>query len=376
MWNFYLNTEVCFGSNTILGGDVSVLNEKLKEMKIEKALLVIDPIFVSNQICDLLTKTIDAKTVVFSQVTPNPTLDEVTLATNLAKENDCQAVVGFGGGSSLDIAKVVASHFFATNELEEYFYGKSKYSEKCLPLILVPTTSGTGSEVTFVSVLTNTKTHEKIPMGHKNFSAKYAIVDPTLTTSMPKTVTANSGMDVLSHSLEAFYSINHQPTTDALALHSAGLVFDFLERAYADGNDLEAREKMSEASVVAGLAFALPKTAGAHACSYPLTTVYKMPHGEACSFTQSEFVRINAKVENGRLNTFAKKLGFKDAYAMADKIDQMKKTFGMKMTCKQANIEQKDLKELSKLCQHPNLTLNPVKMNEQDVYEMFMRIYD
>ena len=159
------------------------------------------------------------------------------------------------------------------------------------------------------------------------------LIDPTLTLSVPPKVTASTGMDVLPHALEGFWSKNHLPICDALALHAADLVLRFLPQAYHHGEDIVAREKMCEAAVIAGLAFSLPKTAASHACSFPLTSIYGLPHGEACAFTLGALCRINSKAENGRLNIFAKKLGLTDAEELAIQIDMLKKTWDSHAHC-------------------------------------------
>ena len=188
---------------------------------------------------------------------------------------------------------------------------------------------------------------------------------------MPKAVTASCGIDVLCHAVEGFWSRNHQPICDALALHATRLVFQYLERAYNDPKDAEAREKMSEASVIAGLAFTLPKTTASHACSFPLTNWYHIPHGEACGLTLDHFCRINRPVENYRLDAFCRQLGFADADAMADEILALKKRLGLRCDLKDLHLtaEQKD--QLAQASLHPNILNNPVTITKEMLLEMY-----
>ena len=130
---------------------------------------------------------------------------------------------------------------------------------------------------------------------------------------------------------------------------------------------------MAEASLIAGLAFGLPKTTGSHACSFPLTSVYHIPHGEACAFTLDAFVRING-AKDEKINTFAKKLGFKDYNEMADKILAMKKEMGLKTTLEEAGIKLEDVDKLAELSQHPNMLNNPVKMSLDDIKNLYLSL--
>ena len=151
---------------------------------------------------------------------------------------------------------------------------------------------------------------------------KVAIVDPKLTLTVPPKVTASTGLDVLAHALESVWSVLHQPICESCSVHATKLVFEWLYKAYSESDNLEAREKMAEASIVAGVAFSNPRTAGSHACSFPLTNLYGVPHGEACAMTLDFFTRFNTEAENGRLNKFARDCGFSDAYDMAIWMDK------------------------------------------------------
>lgn len=369
-WKYYQPVTIIFGTNKI-----NSLYEILSEYNLKNGLLISDPFFVksglSNKILELSKGLI---THIFSDITPNPTVENVDSCCNTIKSNNIQFLVALGGGSSLDCAKAASSLCFTKDSIRDYMINGKTFEDKSLPIIAIPTTSGTGSEVTCVSVISDHKNNIKSPIVHTNFYPKIAIIDPALTLTVPPYITASTGFDVLAHALEGFWSKNHQPICDALSIHAAKLVFENLYEAYKDGSNLEAREKLSEASVIAGLAFALPKTAGSHACSYPLTNIYNIPHGEACAFTLDLFTRINAEAEGGRLHYFAKQIGFDNAYQMADRILELKKMMNMKITLKDANIKEEDLDLLSSLCMHPNMLNNPVSMNPKSIKKMFLSI--
>ena len=155
---------------------------------------------------------------------------------------------------------------------------------------------------------------------------KIAVIDPVLTLTVPPQITASTGLDVLSHAIESYWATLNQPICSACSVYAARLVFEYLERSYNHPDDLLAREKMAEASIVAGVAFSHPRTTGSHACSFPLTNIYGVPHGEACAFTLDYFVKFNAKHadEDGRITAFARDCGFDTPDDMADEIAAMK----------------------------------------------------
>ena len=366
-WLYSQPVKIYFGT-----GKVKSLGKILTDLGLQDGLLVSDPIFFKNGLAAaIIDYSQGALTDVFADIIPNPTVQNVDDCAALIRRNNLRFAVALGGGSSLDCAKAACSVCKTNYAAAEFHSGKRKIENGAIPLIAIPTTAGTGSEVTPVAVLSDPARGIKAPLMSDNFYPKCAIIDPELTLTIPPAVTASTGMDVLAHALEGFWSKGHQPICDAMALHAARLVFEYLLLAYRDGNNLEAREKMCEASVMAGLAFALPKTAGSHACSFPLTNLYHLPHGEACAFTLDSFARINAEAEGGRLHGFAKMAGFKDAFAMAERIREMKKAMHMKITLRDAGIPEDRLEELAGLSQHPNMLNNPVPMNLQKILEMY-----
>ncbi|MGP7819708.1 iron-containing alcohol dehydrogenase family protein [Niallia sp. 01092] len=366
-WLYKQPVKVIFGVDKIKD-----LYSILNNLHYKNGLLVCGPTFAQNGTVEkILDYSKGLITKVFSDIVPNPTVDNVDNCAEMIRENNLEFVLALGGGSVIDCAKAVASLCKTEDSIVLYHNQEKKFGDKHLPLIAVPTTSGSGSEVTAVSVVTNPYISKKAPLACDNFYPAYAIIDPALTLTVPKQITASTGLDVLAHALEGFWSKDHQPICDAMALHAAKLVFDYLEKAYKNGKDIEARAKMSEASLIAGLAFGLPKTTGSHACSFPLTNIYKISHGEACAFTLDYFTRINAEVENGRVNHFARQLGFKDAYDMADGIKQLKLSMNMKVSLEDAGIKEEEIKKLVALCMHPNLFNNPVKMEKEDLIDMF-----
>lgn len=215
----------------------------------------------------------------YLEIDSEPTDTFVDEALLLLKKNHCDLIVAIGGGSCIDTAKAVA--VLATNggEISEYMGQKRIASKSPLPLIAIPTTAGTGSEATDVTVITNSRTDVKMMIKQRAFLPEVAIVDPLLTISSPKKVTAATGVDALTHAIEAYISRRAHPFTNNLALSSIKLIFNYIERAYENGEDIEAREKMSLGALEAGIAFSNASVCLVHGMSRPLGALFHVPHG-------------------------------------------------------------------------------------------------
>lgn len=366
-WKYSQPVEIIFGDNKI-----QELVNILRERSYKKAIIITTNHFVKNGLVKDLIKDSQGTIIdYFNEVEKNPTVENVNQCSRKIKEVEADCVVALGGGSIMDCAKAAATLALTDDKIEKYHGTKEQIPKKHIPLIAIPTTSGTGSEVTCVSVLTNKETGKKLPIASEGFYPNLAIIDPALTYSMPPYITAVTGIDALCHSLEAFWSKNHQPICDALALYSCELIFKYLYKAFSNPSDKIARQKMSEASLIAGLAFSIPKTTSSHACSYPLTNIYNIPHGEACGLTIDYFARINKDVEDGRLDDFARKLGFKDTDHMADEIYELKIKMGLRVDLKDFDLDDNKIQELVKLSKHPNLDNNPVHITENTLQKMY-----
>ncbi len=363
-WYYTQPVDIIFGT-----GKVKEIKELANKLNSNKGLLVSDPFFLTTGLAERIKNDSEGKIGdIFSNVSPNPDVSEVDKCADVIRSGGFDFVVALGGGSALDLAKAAATIALTDDSIKKYHGTGIAISEEHLPIIAVPTTAGTGSEVTCVSVLTDHSNGKKSPIVSNGFYPSLAIIDPELTYSMPPYITASTGIDVLSHALEGYWSKGNQPICDACAVHALDLVFKYLYRAYIDGDDIEAREKMCEASLIAGLAFTLPKTTSSHACSFPLTNIYKIPHGEACGLTLDYFARIN---DSDRVKDLAVKLGFDTVYEMADAILALKKSLGLRTDLKDLNLTDEQVDEIVKISRHPNLYNNPVEITDEMLYEMY-----
>ena len=266
----------------------------------------------------------------------------------------------------MDTAKFAAAVAPNEGEALDYYEGRRSFDAKSrLAILAVPTTAGTGSEVTQVSVVSHGK--EKKTINNPAFMPTAAIVDPLLSIGVPPRTTMCTGLDAMAHALEGYWSKNHQPIPDLTAIQAVRLILENLEKAYRHGDDREARGNMALAALMGGLSFALPKTAASHACSYPLSEDYHLPHGEACAFTLDSFVRINA---DERLELLCRRVGLSGTEELAQKIADLKKLAGLRSRL--SDLGEVDLDKLAHDCAvHGLMANNPVKMDEAALRAMF-----
>ncbi|MBR4555698.1 MAG: iron-containing alcohol dehydrogenase [Ruminococcus sp.] len=360
-WFYSQPVDIYFGR-----GKTEILPELLKGFS--KPVIVCDSFFEGTGVLERIRRLTGAAAV-YSDISPNPDVSEVNRCSELLRKAGADVIAAVGGGSAIDTAKAAS---LTAEDISEYHGTGKAVPGTHLPVIAVPTTAGTGSEVTCVSVLTDRSTGRKAPINSDSFYPAAAVIDPELTLTVPPAVTASTGIDVLCHAIEGYWSIGHQPICDALAVHAASLVLDHLPRAVSAPDDINAREKLAEASVIAGLAFTLPKTTGAHACSFPLTAIWGIPHGEACALTLDSFIRINA--EDPHTGSLARKLGFGDPQLLADHIAELKKRIGLRMDLADLRLNEEQIRELVQKSRHPNLLNNPVEVTDGMLYEMYKRL--
>lgn len=373
-WEFNLPVKLVFGS-----GKRSDLAKYIDEIGGSRGVLVCGNSFCKNGVADEFLRLGGGKIVeIFSDIRPNPTTDNVNDCVRLMREVDADFAVALGGGSPMDCCKAACAIVRGDDNIEPYHsLGKSISAKEAIPMIAVTTTSGTASEVTNISVLTDINKNLKQPMNDPAMYPKIAVIDPELTLTVPPQVTASTGLDVLSHAIESYWSTLNQPICSACSIYAARLVFEWLEKAYTEPENLTAREKMAEASIVAGVAFSHPRTTGSHACSFPLTNIYGIPHGEACAFTLDYFVKFNAKHadSDGRLDALAKDCGFDSAYEMADEISAMKKRMGMRSRLSEIGCtSDEQIAELTKKSMSMLMKRNPIELSESDIGEMYNKL--
>lgn len=271
-------TEIHFGLETIQN-----LPQIIKQLGGSKPLVVIDPGLKNGGLDIKITAPLDDSGIaytVYDSVDPEPGLRLADQGTEIARINSCNCVVGVGGGSAMDVAKAIAILLTNGGKAVDYL-GLGKIKKPGVPKIMVPTSAGTGAEVTFTAVFINEETGSKAGMNGDPLYPDAAILDPTLTVSLPPHVTATTGIDALTHALEAYTSIQAHPVSEMYSLEAIDLICTNIRSAFADGRNIEARSNMLLGSLLGGKALATAGVGLVHAMAYPLGGMFGIPHGLA-----------------------------------------------------------------------------------------------
>ena len=316
--------------------------------------------------------------VVFDRVTPDPSIELACEASREAKEFRANVVVGMGGGSPLDSAKIVSAALGNSQEVES-FLGMDKVPRPGVPLIAIPTTAGTGSEVTNISILTDGVAQMKVAVVSDHLVPRVALLMPEATMGMPSHVTAATGMDALCHAAESYLSVRRNPYSDALALKALRLIGTHLVRAHRTPVDLPAREGMQMAALLAGLSFTNSSVTAVHAFSYPLGGVFHVPHGLANSLMVESVFRHNASATGERMADLAEALvGVRDPGALLGGIRKLRMDLALPLSLREMGIPESAIPEMAKSVMGVTrlLSVNPAPILLEDAIRIFREAYE
>jgi alcohol dehydrogenase len=256
----------------------------LEQKKTKRVLLVTDQNITKLGLTQPLLKALEIAqitTTVFDETVPNPTIDNIEAALKLFYANRCEAIIAFGGGSPMDCAKGVGARVAKPNHTIPQLRGNLKILKQIPLLIAIPTTAGTGSETTVAAVVSNPLTHEKYSLNDPSLIPQYAVLDPVITFNLPPHITSTTGIDALTHAVEAYIGQSNTPETRQMARDAVKLISENLYQAYTHGSDLAARSNMLKASFYAGVAFTRAYVGYVHAIAHTLGGFYSVPHGLA-----------------------------------------------------------------------------------------------
>lgn len=296
-FKFYMPKLTLIGVNAL-----EKLSGELVKLNCKKALVVTDSYMAKSDIIQLIQGTLNAggvKMEVYDGVEPNPKLSQVKAGTYQFVEQHCDALVSLGGGSPHDCAKAI-KYAVIRNE---------KFNQKTIPLIAINTTAGTASEITNCAVITDDESHHKVPILDADIIPDIAVDDPMLMMKMPKSLTAATGMDALTHALEAYVATGSNPITRSAAMKAIALIDQYLYLAYCSGDNVEARNGMVYAEYLAGMAFSNAGLGLVHAMAHQLGGLYNLPHG-VCNALLLPYVMVfNLKTVSNHYGDIAKNLG-------------------------------------------------------------------
>lgn len=382
-FTYYAPTEVFFGC-----GKINEVADIVKRYG-NKVLLVTgsgsSSIESSKKVKEML-EAAGIQVAHFSGVKPNPTTDQVTAGADMVKELGAQVVIGLGGGSAMDTAKAIAVEAVHPGSAWDYNCHTDGPTKSTLPIIAIGTTAGTGSQVTQCGVITRTQNKDKSAIWHRNIFPKAAIVDPELTKSMPKAVTAQTGFDAFCHNFEAYLSVNASPLVETMALEAINIIAKYLPKALEDGADMEARSQMSWADTLGGLTnsnagvtlpHGLGMQVGGHcpqvthgqalAAFYPAFTRY------TCQSAVEKFAAVgrifNQELENETDETAAQKC--------CEEINDFLKKIGLWINYKELGVSMEDIREIADCGQVLGDYLkNPRVASIEEMYQLLTESYE
>lgn len=375
--NWSYPTAVRFGA-----GRISEIADACAAAGITKPLLVTDKgladLPITQSTLDLL-EAAGLGRAMFSDVDPNPNEKNVEAGLAMYREGGFDGVIAFGGGSGLDLGKTLAFMAGQTRPLWDFEDIGDWWTRAdpagIHPIVAVPTTAGTGSEVGRAGVITNSVTHEKKIIFHPLMLPKVVICDPELTVGMPKFITAGTGLDAFAHCVEAFCSPHYHPMSQGMALEGMRLVKDYLPRAYADGTDLEARAHMMSAAAMGATAF--QKGLGAiHALSHPIGAHHHTHHGTTNAVCMPAVLQFNRPAAEGVLTQAAAYLGIEGGFdGFAAYVDNLNESLGIPKTLTELGVSNPDLDVLVRdALNDPSTGGNPVEMTPENTRALFEAI--
>lgn len=375
--NWSYPTAIKFGA-----GRIKELAEACAAAGITKPLLVTDKGLAGLPVTQGTLDILEAAGLgrgIFSDVDPNPNEKNLDAGVAAYKAGGHDGVIAFGGGSGLDLGKMVAFMAGQTRPVWDFEDIGDRWTradaDAIAPIIAVPTTAGTGSEVGRASVITNSETHAKKIIFHPKVLPSVVICDPELTVGMPKFITAGTGLDAFAHCVEAFSSPHYHPMSQGIAIEGMKLVIENLPRAYADGSDLEARANMMSAAAMGATAF--QKGLGAiHALSHPVGAIFGTHHGTTNAVCMPAVLRFNASVISSRFDQVAGYLGIEGGFAgFQDFVQEFNDSFDIPRKLSDMGVSADRLDDLvAGAVIDPSCGGNPVELNADNLRQLFLDV--
>lgn len=371
--------------NLLGRGCLAEAKDPIKSLGAKKAFIVTDKFLTSNgtvkRVTDLLDE-IRVRYVVYNEVKQNPTVTNVKNGLEILKKEQCDIVITVGGGSPQDCGKAIA--ILATNGgVTKDYEGINKTTSKCLPIVAITTTAGTSAEVTINYVITDEERLVKMIMVDKNSLATITVNDPELMLSKPSALTAATGMDALTHAVEAIVAKGAYDVTNSTALYAIKQIFEFLPRAVKDGSDLEAREQMCYACFLNGIAFSNAGLGNVHAMAHQLGGLYDLPHGVCNAMLLPIVEEENAKGAEAKFRPIAEVIGM-DVKEKTDKecvdfviskIKALSEEVGIPKSLKEIGVDNPDFDKLAEYAMRDACAgANPIFFSKEKLIELFKKI--
>jgi alcohol dehydrogenase len=375
--------EILFGL-----GVIGELGNRAKALGAANAMIITDEGVAGAGILGRVVGILEKSGIVyrvFDKVEKEPSVENVELAFKEASGDSCRAIIGLGGGSSIDVSKMVAVLLKHGGNLRDYL-GIDKVPGRGVPTILIPTTAGTGSEVSKYAIFDNRQAKTKLGAASSHLIADLAVVDPEMTISMPPCVTASTGADAFIHAVEGYISTKATPLSDLLALEAVRIIYENLPAAFADGQNIPARYQMAYGSMLGGIVLNLASASASHALAYPIGSEYHVPHGVGCMLTFLEVMEYFAMADIPKFTRMAQVMGVKTEsmsprQAAQQAVEEMRKLVDyieIPHKLSAINMDRNLIEPFAKSVvanQQRLLTNGPRKLTEKDIRTIYERSY-
>ncbi|KKM09786.1 hypothetical protein SY88_16415 [Clostridiales bacterium PH28_bin88] len=378
---FRIPTEIMYGF-----GSIKKLGEVATGLGAQKVLIVTDSGVRNAGLLDLVTAPLEKSGIdfeVFADVEPNPSVETVEKGQSLLKEAGCQAIVAVGGGSPLDTGKAIGLLAANGGRITDY-EGADKVPHASLPVVAVPTTAGTASEVTINIVITDHSRNYKLTIVSPKTVARVALLDPIMTQSMPPEVTAATGLDALVHAIESFTSLMAYPVAESLALEAIRLISNNLRQAVFNGKNFTARDNMLMGSLMAGLAFNNTRLGNAHAMSHPLSAYFDIPHGVANAILIPYVMEFNVPSAPEKFALIAEAMGestsglntMEAACSAVTAVTKLNRDIGIPQSLSDVGAKQNVILEMAQdAMKSGNILVNPRTTNIEDIITLYNKAF-
>ena len=381
IYSFQAPTKMIFGS-----GALQELVTELKRLNMGKPLIVTDPGLKKAGILDKVTTLLSEKSIpfsVFDGVDENPSVETVVKGAGIYRDEKCAGFIALGGGSPTDATKSIGILISNPGEITQY-EGPGKVGKPIPPIIAIPTTYGTGSEATFVSVITDKKRTFKFVISSPHLFCAAAILDPNLLVTLPRKIGAATGMDALTHSIETHVTLIAQPISSALALHAVKLIAENLRQAIASDYNVAATENMMVASAIAGMAFTNSRLGAVHAMAHPLGAHYGIHHGMSCGLLLPHVMEFSLGACPEKFAEVARAMGentqslppMDAAYKAVEAVRKLMRDIDMPFTLREVGVREEKIPQLvADSMLSGSILINPRKTGKEDVEKLFRKAF-
>jgi phosphonate metabolism-associated iron-containing alcohol dehydrogenase len=370
VWEYYMPTRIVFGNGCLDSAGEGVRKSAPRKVMLVTGKSAMERLGITGRVCNGVLKGIDVE--VWNKAAANPSVDLVREGTEFSKQEGIDYVIGLGGGSAMDLAKCIAilNNNYQEGDIRDHIKKPGELiKRKGLPFMAIPTTSGTGSEVTPWATVWDIQNESKLSLSHPFMYAHSAIVDPELTVKLPRQITVSTGLDALAQGIESFWSRNSNPISDSYAEGAVRLAIKNLKGAREHPENIEYRGAMSLAALYSGLAINGTKTTACHSISYPMTLKFGIPHGHACALTIPGFIGFNNEAVPDRIERISHWFGVASAEEVAARMTNLMSELGVETRLSKLGIGSDGIEYIIK----NGFTPDRVKNNPREVTEDDLR---